>query len=176
MESKPTTCGSDPIPSTVVKHHLNILLPIMTRVINWSLKTGSFHKFWKKINHCPPSKKVDQDTGYANYRPVNNLPFLNKITEKAMIQQLNLYLETHCPLPDTVCAYRKNLSTEHAILKLLDTIYKNMDKQYVTLVMAIDLSAAFDSGNHSFLLKVLNQTYNIKGTALRWFTSYLSDR
>ena len=44
MESKPTTCGSDPIPSTVVKHHLNILLPILTRLINWSLRTGSFHK------------------------------------------------------------------------------------------------------------------------------------
>ena len=84
-----------------------------------------------------------------------------------MIQQLNQYLETYCPLPDTVCAYRKNLSTEHAILKLLDTMYKNMDKQCVTLVTAIDLSAAFDTVNHSLLLKVLNQTYNIKGTALK---------
>ena len=50
-----------------------------------------------------------------------------------------------------------------------------MDKQCVTLVMAIDLSATFDMVNHSLLLKVLNQTYNIEGTALRWFTSYLSD-
>ena len=50
-----------------------------------------------------------------------------------------------------------------------------MDKQCVTLVMAIDLSAAFNMVNHSLLLKVLNQTYNIKGTALKWFTSYLSD-
>ena len=41
--------------------------------------------------------------------------------------------------------------------------------------MAIDFSAAFDMVNHSLLLKVLNKTYNIKGTALRWFTSYLSD-
>ena len=175
MESKPTTCGSDPIPSTVVKHHLNILLPIITRLIKWSLKTGSFHKIWKKSIITPLQKKVGQDTEYANYRPVNNLPFLSKITEKAMIQQLNLYLETHCPLPNTVCAYRKNLSTEHAILKILDTIYKNMDKQCVTLVLAIDLSAAFDTVNHSLLLKVLNKTYNIKETALRQFTSYLSD-
>ena len=104
---------------------------------------------------------------YTNYRPVNNLPFLSKITEKAMIQQLNLYLETHCPLPDTVCEYRKNLSTEHATLKLLDTIYKNTEKQRVTLVTAIDLSTTFDMVNHSLLLKVLNQTYNIHGTALR---------
>ena len=124
---------------------MDILLPILTRLINWSLRIGSFHKTWKKSIITPFQKKVGQDTGYTNYRPVNNLPFLSKITEKAMIQQLNLYLETHCPLPDTVCAYRKNLSTEHAILKLLDMMYKNMDKQCVTLVMAIDLSAAFDT-------------------------------
>ena len=49
-----------------------------------------------------------------------------------------------------------------------------MDKQCVTLVTAIDLSATFDMVNHSLLLKVLNQTYSIKGTALRWFDSYLS--
>ena len=57
MESKPTTCGSDPIPSTVVKHHLNILLPIITRLINWSLKTGSFHRIWKKSIITPLQKR-----------------------------------------------------------------------------------------------------------------------
>ena len=92
-----------------------------------------------------------------------------------MILQLNLYLKTYYPLPDTVYEYRKNLSTEHAILKLLDTMYKNMDKQCVTPVTAIDLSAAFDMVNHSLLLKVLNQMYSIKGTPLKWFDSYLSD-
>ena len=132
MESKPTTCGSDLIPSTVVKHHLNILLPIITSIINWSLRTGSFHKVWKRSIIIPLQKKVGQDTKYTNYRPVNNLPILSKIIEKAMILQLNLYLETNFLLPDTVCAYRKNLSTEHVILKLFDTIYKNMDKQCVS--------------------------------------------
>ena len=57
MESKPTTCGSDPIPSTVVKHHLNILLPIITRIINWSLRTGSFHKVWKRSIITPLQKR-----------------------------------------------------------------------------------------------------------------------
>ena len=138
-------------------------------------KNRQFSQSLEEINHYPPSKKVGQDTEYTNYRPVNNLPFLSKITEKAMVLQLNQYLETYCPLPDKVCAYRKHLSTEHAILKLLDTIYKHMDKQCVTLVTAIDLSATFDMVNHSLLLKVLNQTCSIKGTALRWFDSYLSE-
>ena len=177
IESKPTTCGSDPIPSTVVKHHLNILLPVITRIINWSLRTGTFHKVWKRSIIIPLQNKVGQDTKYTSYRPVNNLPFLNKIIENAMILQLNLYLETRCPLPDTLCAYGKNLSTNHAILNLLNTIYKNMDKhrQCVTPLTAVELSAAFDTVNHSLLLKVLNQMYSIKGTALKWFDSYLSD-
>ena len=92
-----------------------------------------------------------------------------------MILQLNLYLKTYCPLRDTGCAYRQNLSTEHAILKFLDTIYKNMDKQCVTPVIAIDHLDAFDMVNYSLLLKVINQLYNIKGTALKWFESFLSD-
>ena len=50
-----------------------------------------------------------------------------------------------------------------------------MDKQCVTLVTAIDLSAALIAVNHSLLLKVLNQTYSIKGTALKWFGSCLSN-
>ena len=56
IESKPTICGSDPLPSTVVKHHLNILLPIITRIINWSLRTGNFHKFWKRSIIFPLQK------------------------------------------------------------------------------------------------------------------------
>ena len=50
-----------------------------------------------------------------------------------------------------------------------------MDKQCVTSVTAIDLLALFDMVNHSLLLKALNQMYSIKGTALKWFDSYLSD-
>ena len=50
-----------------------------------------------------------------------------------------------------------------------------MDKQCVTLVTAIDLSSTFNMVNHSLLLKVLNQIYSIKGTALKWFDSYLSN-
>ena len=92
-----------------------------------------------------------------------------------MILQFNLYLKTYFPLPDTICASRKKLSTKHATLKLLDTIYKNMDKQCVTQATSIYLLATFDMVSHILLLKVLNQMYSFKGTALKWFDSYLSD-
>ena len=57
IESKPTMCGSDLLPSTVVKPHLNILLPIITRIINPSLRTGSFHEDWKRSIIIPLQKR-----------------------------------------------------------------------------------------------------------------------
>ena len=93
MESKPT-CGYDSIPSTVFKHHLNILLPIVTRIINWSLRTGSFHKVWKRSIIIPLQKKVGQDTEYTNYRPVNNLPFLSKIIRRPLFYNV-IYISKH---------------------------------------------------------------------------------
>ena len=122
----------------VYQGHSDTKLCVTTRIINKLVyKNRQLPQSLERSIIIPLQKKVGQDTNYTNYRLVNNLPFLSKIIEKVMILQLNLYLETYLPLPDTVSAYRKNLSTEFAILKLLDTIYKNMHKQCVTLVTAV---------------------------------------
>ena len=50
-----------------------------------------------------------------------------------------------------------------------------IDRGEITLLGLIDLSSAFDTVDHSISLKRLELTHGIKGTALRWFTSYLTD-
>ena len=52
----------------------------------------------------------------------------------------------------------------------------NMDKQCVTPLVLCDLSAAFDTVNHSILLNVLESCFGVKDTALSWFKDYLSGR
>ena len=71
--------------------------------------------------------------------------------------------------------FQTGLSTEHAIVKLVDQIYESFEKDRYTLVIFIDLSKAFDTVDHTILIKKL-EMYGIKGINLAWFRSYLTNR
>ena len=51
----------------------------------------------------------------------------------------------------------------------------DMDKQHVTLLVLLDLSAAFETAN-VILLDRLKTEFGVSGAVLDWFASYLSDR
>ena len=51
-----------------------------------------------------------------------------------------------------------------------------MNNQHVTLLVLLDLSAAFDTVSHDILLDRLNTNFGVSGTALQWLQSYLADR
>ena len=73
-------------------------------------------------------------------------------------------------------AYKEHHSTESALLKVKNDILMNMDAQKVTLLVLLDLSAAFDTVRYDFLLDRLRTAIGVSGKALEWFTSYLSGR
>ena len=73
-------------------------------------------------------------------------------------------------------AYRKGHSTETAILKIQNDIWSACDRNECTLLVMLDLSAAFDTVNHSILLKRLHNELGLQGDTLQWVTSYLSSR
>ena len=62
------------------------------------------------------------------------------------------------------------------MVKIVNDILWAMENKKVTALMAIDLSAAFDTVDHSVLIAVLRERFGITDTALSWFESYLHPR
>ena len=73
-------------------------------------------------------------------------------------------------------AYRANHSTETALVRIANDLLQVIDKGKSTVLSLLDLSAAFDTLDHDILLKRLETTFGISGTAIKWFSSYLSER
>ena len=73
-------------------------------------------------------------------------------------------------------AYKKHHSTESVLLKVKNDMLLNMDAQRVTLLVLLDLRAAFDTVRHNILLDRLRPRLGVTDQALNRFTSYLSDR
>jgi hypothetical protein len=71
--------------------------------------------------------------------------------------------------------FRGNFSTTTADVDLVDMMYEALDRRQKYLGVFIDLSKAFDLGNHLILLSRL-YSIGIRGIANEWFRSYLQDQ
>jgi hypothetical protein len=91
---------------------------------------------------------------------VSNLTFISKLVERAALQQLLAHIESNNMLPSYQSAYRTGYSTETALLNL-DDLLTAMESCKATALVAIDLSAAFDTVNHNFLCRVLQANFGI---------------
>ena len=73
-------------------------------------------------------------------------------------------------------AYRKHHSTETALLKILDDLYRIVDDRRSAVLVGLDLSAAFDTIEHDILIERLQTVFGVSGTALGWVETYLRER
>ena len=66
-------------------------------------------------------------------------------------------------------------STELAVTSIYDELFQHLDDNKLTCSIFLDLRKAFDSVDHSVLLKKLNH-YEFRGNTLNFFESYLKKR
>ncbi len=124
----------------------------------------------------PLLKKLGLDLVKENYRPVSNLPFLGKLIERIVTLQIVDHLVANELMDIFQSAYRKYHSTETALLKVQNDILMELDKSNTVILILLDLSAAFDTIDHNKLLKRMEERCGIKGTALKFIKSYLTNR
>ncbi len=118
---------------------------------------------------------MDQEI-LKNFRPVSNLTFLSKVIEKVVAIQFKQHLLHHKLHDPFQSAYRENHSTETGLLRVQNDILQANDVGLAALQIMLDLSAAFDTIDHTVLLQRLEHRFGVKDQALQWFRSYLSGR
>ena len=175
-KSSNASCTLDPNPTWLVKSCLDVLAPSITHMVYLSIRHAYVPDDWNSAIVKPLLKKSGLELTYKNFRPVSNLPFISKNVEKVVLSQLFKHCEGNAPLPNLQSGFRRCHSTETALLKVQSDILMSMDRQEITLLVLLDLSAAFDTIDHQILLNVLGNDFGIIGSAHKWFASYLTGR
>ena len=138
------SCALDPIPTPLVVKCIDVLLPVITKMVHISLESGHFPSAWKEVLVRPILKKNGLDIVLKNYRPVSNLSFISKVTERTVFLQIDNHSRKHDLYRSLQSTYRKNNSTETALLKVTNDTLLEMNSRHAVLLMLLDLNVAFE--------------------------------
>ena len=168
----------DPLPTALLKANTAALARFFVNLINMSNTCSTVPARLKHPVVTPLLKRTGTGLpkdNYSNYRPMSNLSYASKLLERHVAAQLRLHLQ-HNNIEDPFqSAYRPSHSVETAIVCIQDDVLRSLDaRKHVALVL-LDLSAAFDTIDHCILLAELHRI-GVRGDALCWMSSYLTDR
>ena len=138
--------------------------------INEAIKNKKFPGSLKLCNIVPVHKEKDA-IDETNYRPVSILPLLSKVFEKVMYIQLYEYMENF--LSQLLCGFRKAHSTQHALLRLIQSWEKELDESAFVGTIPMNLSKAYDCLPHDLMVAKL-EAYGITKESLQLISDYLS--
>lgn len=161
--------GLDNINARLIKDTSVVICDQLTCLYNHSLQSAVFPNIWK-MGKVTALFKSGSRLDANNYRAITVLPTLSKILEKAVHSQVYGFLKTNELLSPSQFGFREKLSTAVALARFTDTILDNMDDGQLTGVAFLDLSKAFDTGNHSRLILRLKSI----GFSSRWIFQFVS--
>ena len=113
---------------------------------------------------------------FSSFRPISNLTFISKCVEKVVASHICCHVEDNNLNEIYQSAYMPHHSMETALIKVQNDILRAIDNNSCVILVLLDLSAEFDTVDHSILLHRLSHRFGIVDSTLEWFRSYLSDR
>ena len=101
---------------------------------------------------------------------------LSKVIEKVVALRIMTHVSDQQMVECFQSAYRKNHSTETALLYVASAVKTAMEKKHGTILLLLDFSSAFDAINHTILIRRLPLRYGFVGKALDWVIYCLKER
>ena len=146
----------------------------LAKLINISFESGVFPNCMKISRVTPIFKSGDKQL-INNYRPISIFRFYVKIFEKCIVNRVMSYLTKFNIICPEQFGFLKSKSTFDAINSLVEYIYDSFNDKNHCISVFLDLKKAFDTVDHCILLEKMHY-YGFRGTSLKWFSSYLSER
>ena len=176
MSTKPKSCSLDTIPTSTLFEFMDDLLPFITSMCNKSLLEGQLPLSQRHALVTPILKKDGLDaTNVQNYRPISNSRTSPNLWKEwlANSSQGSLTSLDFCKAAVWISSatFDRNSDTE-----VLSDVLAAADRRGVTLLGLLDMSAAFDTVDHSILLQRAEVSFGLSGTVLSWLTSFLNGR
>jgi hypothetical protein len=154
-----------------ISHEISVPL---AHIFNLSLRHGVFPEKLKNCRVIPVYKSGDQ-LDVDNYRPISLLSSVSKILEKIVADKLIYHLLSNDLLYNHQYGFLPKKSTEQNLIQIVNFITEALNEGMYCMGVFLDLRKAFDVCSHEILLKKLEKM-GIKGTAHKWFKSYLTNR
>ena len=168
--------AEDPLPTCVLKSIMYEMLPMYKLLVNKSLSEGSMDGIKHSVID-PLLKKDSLDPEiHKNFRPVNNLVFLSKLIERIASRRIDDHMARNNLHDKKQFAYKEFHSTETMMTGLVSDVLKGFDENKCTVMVFLDLSAAFDTIDIEKFLTIMSDEIGLAGTALQWCKSFLTNR
>ena len=168
------SCGPNSVPIYILKVLGPYISNALATLINQSFSKGIFPSSLKTAKVIALFKKGDPEMT-SNYRPISLLSSFSKLYEKLMYKRLYSFTTHNKLIHPLQFGFQKNNSIDHTLISMTEAIRNTLDNKKYGCGIFIYLQKAFDTVNHGILIDKLEH-YGVRGNALAWFKSYLSDR
>jgi len=164
--------GRDGISPKLLKIAKPAIVRPISNLINKTIKSSEFPDQLKEAQVIPCYKK-NNALDKSNYRPVSILPFISKIFERTIYDQLTEHFDKI--FHPSLSAFRSGYGCQTALLKIIEDWKNALDENKFTAAILMDLSKAFDCLPHKLLLNKL-KSYDLSNEALNLLDNYLNNR
>ena len=173
LKAKPTT-GFDQIPESVLKLCTGSISPHLSCLFNHVISEKSVPRQWKTAVVSPLYKEGTRDN-VANYRPISILSPIFRTFERCLAEQIRGHLDRTKFFAPTQFGFRRKHSTDNCLTKLTEDWRTSLGEGNYVMMVALDLSKAFDTLHPSGVVESLRSA-GFGNEAVDLMANYLAER